>query len=112
MKGMVSKEMLPIQQKCVDMAGCRLSLEGWAEGSVVKFLEVTTGQWLYRNVAVHDLAGNLEAAKGKQDPQTDTERQIELGSKGLVEQDSYLLEINLEDLENFSWGRPVSITGF
>lgn len=72
MKGMVSKEVLAIQQK-----------------------------------AVHNLAGGLEAAKRKQDTQKDTELQIELGSKGLVEQDRYLLEINLEDLENFSGGRPV-----
>ena len=34
--------------------------------------------------------------------QTEIERQIELGGEGLDEQDRYLLETNLEDLENYS----------
>ena len=38
----------------------------------------------------------------KQELQNEIEQQIELGGEGLDEQDKYLLEINLEDLEDSS----------
>ena len=46
-----------------------------------------------------DLVGGLEAVKRKQELQVEIERQIELGGGGLDEQDKYLLEIDLEDME-------------
>ena len=110
MEGMVSTEVLVIQQKCVEVGGCQLSLGGWARGLVVKLLEVTHEQWLYRNIAVRDLVGGVKAIKRKQDRQKEIERQIELGGEGLAKQDHYLLEINLEDLE-IPQGR-ISTTGY
>ena len=44
---------------------------------------------------VHDTVSGLKAAERKEELQ----RKIELGGAGLDEQDRYLLEINLEDLE-------------
>ena len=69
---------------------------------MIKLLEATHGQWLCRNVVVHDIIGGLETVKRKQELQSEIERQVELGGEGLVEQDKYLLEINLEDLEQSS----------
>ena len=69
---------------------------------MIKLLEATHGQWLYRKVVVHDMVGGLEAVKQKQELQSEIERQVELGGEGLDEQDKYLLEINLEDLEHSS----------
>jgi len=69
---------------------------------VIKLLEATHGQWLYRNVVVHDIVGGLEAVKRKQELQNEIESQIELGGEGLDKQDKYLLEVNLEDLEHSS----------
>ena len=51
---------------------------------------------------MHDLVGGLKAVKRKQELQAEIERQVELGGDGLDEQDKYLLEINLEDLERSS----------
>ena len=99
MEGMISKKVVAIQKDFVEAGGCALSLENWTKGLVIKLLEVTHGQWLYRNVVVHDIVGGSEAVKRKQDLQIEIERQIELGGRGLDEQDKYLLEINLEDLE-------------
>ena len=48
---------------------------------------------------VHDTVSGLKAAERKEEPQMEIEDQIELGGAGLDEQDRYLLEINLEDLE-------------
>ena len=49
---------------------------------------------------VRDAVGGLKAARIKQELQAEIKRQIEQGGEGLDEQDIYLLEINLEDLEN------------
>ena len=79
---MISKEVLRIQLDCVSVGGCRISLEGWAEGLVVKLLEMKYWQWLCGNVAVHNLAGGLEEVQRKQELQIEIERQIELGVRG------------------------------
>ena len=48
---------------------------------------------------VHDTLSGLKVAERKEELQREIEDQIELGGSGLEEQDRYLLEINLEDLE-------------
>ena len=50
MEGMVSAEILEIQSDFVDFGRCTLSLDIWAKGLMMKLLEITHGQWLYRNV--------------------------------------------------------------
>ena len=69
---------------------------------ITKFLEVTQGQWLYRNVHVHDSISGKTATLHKEEIQTEIEKQQELGTDSLEEGDKYLMEINLEDLENTS----------
>ena len=79
MEGMISTKVVTIQKEFVVIGGCKISPENWAKGLVVKLFEATYGQWLYRNVVVHDLVGGLEAMERKQDLQIEIERQIELG---------------------------------
>jgi len=99
MEGMISKEILPLQEQFVDAGGCKLSLDAWAQGLVTKLLEATHGQWLYRNVQVHDAVSGVEATARKEEIQRFIEDQLDLGGEGLDEHDKFLLEINLEDLE-------------
>ena len=99
MEGMVSKEAVQIQSEWVGIGGSFLSADNWTKGLTVKLLEVTHGQWLYRNMQVHDTVCGSEAAHRKEELQQLTEEHIDKGSKGLDEQDRYLLDINLEDLE-------------
>ena len=98
MEGMISKEAIPIQQSYANISGSALSPAEWTKGVVVKLLEVTHGQWLYRNVQVHDTVTGMEATQRKEELQQLIEEQIELGGAGLEENDKFLLEINLEDL--------------
>ena len=102
MEGMVSSEILKIQGVFVDLGNCSLSLDNWAKGLVIKLLEVTHGQWLYRNIQVHDTVSGLKAVERKEELQREIEHQILLGGTGLDEQDRYLLEINVGDLETSS----------
>ena len=68
-------------------------------------MEITHGQWLYRNVHVHNFkTGDLA-------PKTEREREVgkalledklELGEEGLAWEDEYfhLLDINLNDFDD------------
>ena len=76
-----------------------LFLDKWAQGLVVKLLKGTHGQWLYRNIHVHDAATGVAAPVQKEEIQQVIEDKIELGEEGLEASDYYLLGVNLEDLE-------------
>ena len=67
MEGMISKEVLLIQQSYTDISGLALSPLEWTKGVVVKLLETTHGQWLYRNVQVHDSTTGVEATLRKEE---------------------------------------------
>ena len=69
---------------------------------MIKLMEITHGQWLYRNVQVHDTISGILATRRKEELQKLIQDQIELGGAGLAEEDQFLLEINLEDLESTS----------
>ena len=99
LEGMISKEMLTIQGAYVDRGGrSTLSVEKWAQHLVIRLLEVTHGQWIYRNVQVHDIVSGVHATQRKEELRHAIEDQLDLGEGGLDEQDKWLLDINLEDL--------------
>jgi hypothetical protein len=80
----------------------RHNTERWGVELVTHLLEVTHGQWLYRNVQVHDRITGTLATQRKEELQMEIERQRELGTEGLLEEDGYLAECNLGDLEETS----------
>ena len=53
-EGVISKETMGIQKSYLALSSYHLSIERWMKGLITKLLEVTHGQWLYRNVHVHD----------------------------------------------------------
>ena len=44
MKGMISKETIPIQEEYVEMMGSMMTIDKWTQGLVIKSLKVTHGQ--------------------------------------------------------------------
>ena len=81
MEGMILKEMLSIQTEYHDIQGGTLMPKVWTKGLVVCLLEVNHGQWLYRNVQVHNTVTGVLATKRKEELQKEIETQIELGGK-------------------------------
>jgi hypothetical protein len=61
LQGMISKETIAKQQHSYALDGSRLSLEEWSSRLTTRLLEITHGQWLYKNYKVHDLiSGTIE----------------------------------------------------
>ena len=102
MEGMVAKEMRQIQDTYSKVEGSAISLVSWTTGLVIKLLEITHGQWLYRNIQVHDKVSGTLATLRKEEIQMEIEEQQALGSEGLMEEDCHLGECNLGDLEDTS----------
>jgi hypothetical protein len=100
MEGMISKQIRNIQALHSKMEGAIISPEHWATSLVIKLLEITHGQWLYRCVQVQDELAGTKATKRKEELQQEIERQLEMGGDNLREEDQYLCEINLGDLES------------
>ena len=102
LEGVISKEITRIQQQHYALSGSRMSLERWSSGLITRLLEITHGQWVYRNFIVHDPVLGTIATARKEELLREIERQRELGDAGLLEEDKYLAEVNLEGLEDTS----------
>jgi hypothetical protein len=59
----------------------------WAKGMVLKLLEATPGQLIYRNVQIHDSVAGTQVTLRKEEIQQEIEEQMELGKAGLLEED-------------------------
>ena len=95
---MISTEITSIQRQYIAVNGSRMSLDKWCTGLITWLLEITHGQWLYRNYIVHDPVSGTVAMATKEEKLVEIERQRELGDAGLLEEDKYLAEMNLEEM--------------
>ena len=94
-ESMISKEISCIQKLYLMLSSYHISIERWTTDLITKILEVTHGQWLYRNVHVHDSISGTAETLCKEDIQMDIEKHQELIIDSLEEGDKYLTEINL-----------------
>ena len=102
MEGMISKRLVCLYAEQQEHTGEGLSTEKWASQLVIRLLEVTHGQWVYRNIQVHDEACGVLRTREKEQLQIDIEEQMELGFDGFVAMDRPLATVELEDLESSS----------
>jgi hypothetical protein len=100
MEGMIGKSMRGIQGLYHFRQGTHLSPDRWAQGLVLKLLEAMHGQWIYRNIQIHDWVAGTQATLRKEELQREIEKQLELGTTELLEEDQWLVEINLGDMES------------
>ena len=69
MEGIISKEILVIQQEYLDMKGtCSTPTTptSWAKGLIICLVEITHGQWLYQNFHVHGIVTGFHATRRKE----------------------------------------------
>ena len=79
-EGMVSAEIATLKEQHLQLSGSRMSIDWWMTALIIKLLEITHGQWLYRNVMVHDSTTGTLITKRNEDIQLEIESQEELGS--------------------------------
>ncbi len=77
------------------------SADKWTQTLMTKLMECTHGQWLYRNVMVHDRWSGSTNALRKEQLLAEIEEQLE-NEEDLLPEDQYLMEINLGDINNSS----------
>ena len=99
MEGMVSTRMRSIQCDYHHLQGTNMNPKCWARGLIQKLLEATHGQWIYWNIQIHDSVAGTQATLRKEAIQWEIEEQMDLGGAGLLEEDQWMLEVNLGDLE-------------
>jgi hypothetical protein len=56
----------------------------WAQGLILKLLESTHGQWIYRNIQIHDTVSNTQSTLRKEGFQREIKEQMEMGNVGFV----------------------------
>ena len=105
MEGMICQRMRAIQEEYTVTDGSQVTPDQWASGVVIKLLEATHGQWLYRCIQIHDKVQGTLVTQRKEELQREIEEQMDQGFDGLLEEDQFLGEVNLEDLENTSGER-------
>jgi len=110
LEGMIVSDFKALQSRFLVQHELRDNGEKWARCLVVKLLECTHGQWLYRNVVVHDRTAGLLQAKRKADIRGEIIQQLEMGGDTLREEDQYLLEINFGNVESSDQGGTGSST--
>jgi hypothetical protein len=101
-EGMVSKELVSIDRQDVLLPRSKMSITQWITGFITRLLEATHGIWIYRNITIHDRISGLVATKGKEQLNKEIEQQIEQGGEGLAEEDRWMLEVNLGNIDKSS----------
>ena len=97
MEGLVDKEVSLIQHRYMKRYHIQGDAKKWTQRLIVKLLECTHGQWLYRNIMVHDsLAGEI-ANDRKETIRRQIEEQFE-SEEELLEEHQYLLDLNVGDM--------------
>ncbi len=101
MEGMISKKLVCIHEDCHALTGRGLSAISWASQLVVRLLKGTHGQWIYRNVQVHDEQQGTLRTREKEELQLQIEEEMELGFDNFLPMDKKCLaNVTLEDLES------------
>ncbi len=99
MGGMISRRMREIQYDYHHQERTLTNPEKWAQGLILKLIEATHGQWIYRNIQIHNEVSGTQNNVQKELIQHEIETQMELGEEGLLEEDHWMLEVNHGNLE-------------
>ncbi len=105
MEGMISRHMREIQYDVHHRVGTLTNPETWVQGLILKLLEATHGQWIHRNIPIHDEVSGSQNNVRKEAIQREIEAQMEVGEERLLEEDNWMLEVNLGNLEASSGER-------
>jgi hypothetical protein len=102
MEGMICTRMREIKKLYHIWEGMRVLPEHWAQGLILKLLEATHGQWNYKNIQINYSVVGTQATLQKEAIQLKIEEQMEVGAADLLEEDHWVMEVNLGNMETAS----------
>ena len=104
MEGMIATEVVEIQRDYITLSGSKWNIDDWSKALVIKLLECTHGQWLYRNVHIHDAVSGTLANQKKEKLRQKITEYIDTAKDEIAEEDKYLLDIDIDELDETSGG--------
>jgi hypothetical protein len=104
MEGMVAKELLNLLSVIEFQGDKPVDISVFVCKLIQKLQEITHGMWIFRNLMMHDSLSGVFACERKEKLMEDIEEQLLLGADGLWEEDKWLLEIDLDDLDGNTTG--------
>ncbi len=96
--GMVSKGFHTLQAEHLAVSMSRMSLRQWMTKFITQLLQITHGQWLYRNEVVHNAMSGTRRNAKKQRLQERIEAEFQRGLEHLGPEDYHLMLAPLEDI--------------
>ena len=102
MEGMIATEVVEIQRNYITLSGSKWNINDWSRALVIKLLEYTHGQWLYRNAHVHDSVSGTLANQKKEKLRQKIIEYLDTAEDEMAEDDKYLLDIDIGKLDETS----------
>jgi hypothetical protein len=95
----LSKKLVGLKAVWRAQTGDGRNVLSWAKQLVIRLLDVTHGQWIYRNIQVHDETQGTLRMREKELLQQEIEVEMELGFECFLAMHCSLANVTLEDLE-------------
>ena len=99
MEGIIPSSLVCLQADFRALTGEGPVALSWASQLVVRLLELTHGQWVYRNILVHNETQGTLRTMEKERLQCEIEREMNHEFKGFLGMDRSRANVTLEDLE-------------
>jgi hypothetical protein len=99
MEGKISKELTRLPREDLMDRSCVLSPSQLVQELIKRLIEASHGQWIYRNLIMHDHVSGHVITRDKEEIVSEIERQKDLGGEGLDLQDQWMAEVHLPDLD-------------
>ena len=97
LEGRISTQFRAIQSRYLRVRHPRRTVDTWLRGFASNLLSITHSQWIFRCISKHHSTKGTKALATREALLTEIERQKQLGSEALSENDQWMLEVDVED---------------
>ena len=98
MEGKLSKEIFTLQRRSLARSPSRLTIGDWGKRLISQILQVSHGQWLFRNVSLHAAHSGYLCDLQRRTVLLEVDRLAQMDPAQLPEGSRYLLEIDFATL--------------
>ncbi len=102
---MISLDVQQIQADYLSISDSWISLRQWMRQFIIQLLQITHGQWVYRNEVVHNANTGTQRTEKKRRLQERIDAEVERGVEHLRPEDDHLMLAPLEDIATSSGER-------